>query len=60
MVLCPGGVDLIEIGEVDLFLYLSYLFLALMLAVVEHAVHEEVHILIQIGGIEIYFFFLAL
>lgn len=53
MILGLSAIDLIEIGQIDLLLYFPNLLLAVMLAPVQHAVHEQVHVLVQVRRIEI-------
>lgn len=60
MVLRPGCVNLIEISQVDLFLDLPNLFLSFVLAAIEHSIHKEIHVLVQIGRVEVHLLFLAL
>lgn len=52
-ILGPGDVTLIEILRINFLLDLPQLLLPLLLALVEHAIHIQVHVLLQVRRVEV-------
>lgn len=52
-ILGPGDVTLIEILGINFLLDLPQLLLPLLLALVEHAIHIQVHVLLQVRRVEV-------
>ena len=59
-ILGPGDITLIEILGINFLLDLPQLLLPLLLALVEHAIHIQVHVLLQVRRVEVNLLFLFL